>query len=115
MAYRILPLVTGANQSFTCTLPIDGKNITLTFTITYNGIGGYWFMTITDPKTKETILDGVPLLPGEYPAADILGQYSYLGIGSAVVLPTSSIASDTPDDTNLGSDFVLVWGDTVVD
>jgi hypothetical protein len=114
MAYKIVPLIPNANQSFTCTLPIDAKNMTLAFSFIYNGIGGYWFMSVTDVKTKTLLLDAVPLVTGEFPAADLLGQYGYLGIGSAVIVPTSSMASDIPDGTNLGTDYVLVWGDTNV-
>jgi hypothetical protein len=113
MSYKIVPLIPNANQSFTCTLPVDSKNITLAFTFTYNSVGGYWFMSVADVKTNVMLLDAVPLVTGEYPAADILGQYSYLGIGSALIVPTSSLAPDTPDFTNLGTEFVLVWTDTM--
>lgn len=114
MAYKIIPLMSNANQSLTCTLPVDSKNIELAFTFRYNTIGGYWFMSVTDTKTNTLLLDAVPIVTGEYPAADLLGQYEYLGIGSAAIVPTSSLANGIPDDTNLGTDYVLVWGDTIV-
>lgn len=114
MAYKIVPLVPNVNQSFTCTLPIDYKNITLVFTFTYNAIGKYWFMSVTEARTNTMLLDAVPLVTGEYPAADILGQYGYLGIGSALIVPTSSLVTDIPHETDLGTEYVLVWGDTVV-
>lgn len=114
MPYKIIPLTPNANQSFSCTLPVDGKNITLAFTFTYNAPGGYWFMSVTDVKTNKKLLDAVPLVTGEFPAADLLGQYEYLGIGSAAIVPTSSLATGIPDDTTLGTEYVLVWGDTVV-
>jgi hypothetical protein len=114
MAYKIIPLTPNANQSFTCTLPIDSMNITLAFTFTYNGIAGYWFMSVSSVKTNELLLDGTPLVTGEFPAADLLGQFEYLGIGSATIVPTNSLAKDRPDDTNFGTEYVLVWGDTVV-
>lgn len=113
MATKIVPIVAGANQSFNCTLPIDNKNITLGFVFTWNGIGGYWFMSVANVKTKELLLDAVPLVTGDFPAADLLGQYTHLGIGSAAVVPVSSTAAGIPNATNLGSDFVLVWSDTV--
>jgi hypothetical protein len=114
MAYQIVPLLPNANQSFNCTLPIDSKNMTLGFSFTYNTVGGYWFMSVKDVQTNTMLLDAVPLVTGEYPAADLLGQYEYLGIGSAMIVPTSSLAIDRPDDTSLGTDYVLVWGDTIV-
>ncbi|MFC3768356.1 phage baseplate plug protein [Paenibacillus sp. GCM10012303] len=113
MPYKIVPLTPNANQSFTCTLPVDGKNITLGFTVRYNTVGEYWFMSVSDMKTNAVLLDAVPLVTGEYPAADILGQYEYLGIGSAAIVPTSSLATEIPDDTNLGTEYVLIWSDTV--
>ncbi|MEK8128659.1 hypothetical protein WMW72_12150 [Paenibacillus filicis] len=112
MATRIVPLIPGSNQSFNCTLPVDEKNITLGFTFTWNGVGEYWFVSVTDVKNKELMLDAVPLVTGEYPAADILGQYTYMGIGSAAVVPISG-AAGIPNLNNLGTDFVLVWTDTL--
>lgn len=114
MAYKIIPLTTNPNQSFSCTLPVDGKNLTLSFTFRYNHIMKYWFMSVSNHKTKVLILDSIPLVTGEFPAANLLEQYEYLGIGSAAIIPTSSIANSFPDDINLGSEYVLVWGDTLV-
>jgi hypothetical protein len=113
MSYKIIPLTPSANQSLTCTLPVDSKNITLSFTFTYNTPGGYWFMSVTDTKTNALLLDAVPMVTGEYPSADLLSQYEYLGIGSATIMPTSSLTTDIPDFSNLGTDYLLVWGDTV--
>lgn len=115
MAYKIIPLTPNANQSLTCTLPVDGKNITLNFTFRYNAVGGYWFMSVTDARSKVMLLDAVPIVTGEFPAADLLGQYTYLGIGSAIIVPKSSLETSIPNENNLGSDYVLVWGDTLVD
>lgn len=42
-----------------------------------------------------------------------LEQYSYLNIGSAYIVKTdTNISGDKPNDKNLGSTFILVWGDT---
>ncbi|NHN33548.1 hypothetical protein G9U52_27405 [Paenibacillus sp. S3N08] len=110
----MVPLVPGRNQSFTCTLPIDSKNVTLAFTFTYNRIGEYWFMSITDSRSNTLLLDAVPLVTGLFPAEDLLGQYTYLGIGSASIVPVSSLSeADIPNEWNLGTDYVLVWGDTI--
>ncbi len=113
MSYTKIPLTTDPNQNFTTTIPINNKNITLTLDIRYNGIGGYWFMSVTDKKTGNVLIDSLPLLTGEYPSGDILHQYQYLGIGSATVVKTGNLSDDSPDSTNLGTNFVLLWGDTV--
>lgn len=107
----VVPIASGTNQTVTCTLPVDSGNITLNFSFTWNDPGGYWWMSITD-SSNNLLLDAVPVITGQYPAANILRQYAYLGIGSAYLVPTSSNLPDNPNFTELGSDFVLVWGDT---
>ncbi len=111
MANQIIPLTTDPNQTFQTTLTVDGKNITLTFDLRYNEEAGCWIMGIEDADGN-LLLDSVPLVPGKYPAANILAQHAYLGIGSAYIINTANSSADHPDDTNLGTDFVLVWGDT---
>lgn len=113
MPFNIIPIMPKANQSFTCTLPIDSKNVALGFSFTYNEPGGYWFMSVADGKTNTPLLDAVPLVTGEFPAANLLEQYEYLGIGSAFVVPVDSLSYGIPSLENLGADYVLVWGDTI--
>ena len=44
-------------------------------------------------------------------SCDILRQFGYMGIGSAIILPvTDERDSDSPNIINLGTDFVLIWG-----
>lgn len=112
MAYQIIPLTTDPNQTFTCTLTIDGRNRRLSFFLSYNELAGYWTMDITDKEAGKTLLASVPLVPGEYPSANILQQHSYLGIGSAYVLSSGVAATEYPSNLNLGSEWVLVWSDT---
>lgn len=112
MPSAIVPITPETNQRFTITLPVGSGNITLTFQLTWNAIGGYWFLSITD-KSGNLLLDGVPVITGQYPAANVLRQYQYLGIGSAYLIPVSSGLPDGPDFSNLGKDYVLVWSDNV--
>lgn len=113
MSYVVIPLTPDPDQQFNCTIPIDGKNVTLSLRLRYNTAANYWVMTIADPRTGVVILDSIPILTGKYPAADILGQYKYLGLGSACVIKAGDSSVDYPDSTNLGTDFLLVWGDTI--
>lgn len=108
----VVPITSGTNQTFTTTLPVDSGNITLTFAFTWNDQGSYWYMSITD-SSGNLLLDGVPVITGQYPATNLLRQYQYLGIGSAYVVPAAN--SGLPDNaeyTDMGSDFLLVWGDS---
>lgn len=111
--YLIIPLTNDPNQNFVCTIPVDGKNIDLAFNISYNAIAKYWVMRISDAITGKIILDSIPLVTGEYPSANLLEQYSYLGIGSAILVKVSNSDLDFPDDKNLGNNFLLAWGDTI--
>lgn len=112
MGYKIIPLTSDPDQQFSCTIPVDGKNVKLYFRLRYNTEGGYWWMSVT--KDGIMLVDALPLLYNEFPAADMLEQYSYFGIGSACICKSSNTdKSDRPTENNLGADFVLVWGDTV--
>jgi hypothetical protein len=114
MALKVVPLVPSRNQTLVCTLPVDNKNITLQFTFTYNGVGGYWWMSITEMPRKTLLVDSVPLVTGLYPAGDLLRQYGYLEIGSAYIVPASDgLIRGIPDFDNLGVDYFLYWNDTV--
>ena len=58
------------------------------------------------------LLDSLPMLTGVYPAANMLAQYVYLAIGSAYLLNVGNSDTDYPGANDLGSNFVLLWGDT---
>ncbi|MDQ7094222.1 hypothetical protein REC12_11540 [Desulfosporosinus sp. PR] len=110
MSMMIIPTTSDPDQSFVTTIPVDGKNLKLRLRIRYNNVAGYWVMSISDPNTNALILDNIPLLAGGYPAADLLEQYSYLGLGSACIVNVGNSSMDSPDATTLGSDFLLAWG-----
>ncbi|MFC8686313.1 phage baseplate plug protein [Brevibacillus porteri] len=112
MSTSILPITPSTNQTFTCTLPVDNKNITLDFSLTYNAPGGYWFMSITDHGSGELLIDALPIVTGDYPSANLLNQYSYLGIGSAILI---SVTGDNsmPTFESLGKDHLLVWSNNI--
>lgn len=110
----IIPLTPAPNQTFRCTIPVDGENLPLQFGLRYNQQAKYWTMSVTHGNTGKLLLDSIPIITGEYPAANLLEQYSYLKIGSAVVVPVGPETSNPePDDETLGSSFALVWGDTI--
>ena len=112
MNYRLIPLSSEPAQSFVATIPVDGQNKRLSVSLRYNGMGEYWWMTVTDPESGRTLLDSVPLLPGIYPAANLLRQYSTLGLGGMFIIPLSDDLPETPTGGNLEG-YCLVWGDSV--
>ncbi len=110
----VIPLTTEPNQTFNCTIPIDGVNRRLSFNLRYNSVAAYWSLTVKDGVTNATLIDAIPLLRGQYPAANLLEQYSYMKLGSAVIVHQGELPEGAnPDDTNLGAEFYLVWGDTI--
>jgi len=108
----IIPLTTDPNRTFQCTVTIDSTKTTFLLTTRYNRVAGYWVLTIASASTGDIILDSIPLITGLSPAANILGQYAYLGIGSWYMVNANSSTLDWPDDTDLGTDFVLIVSDT---
>ena len=111
MSDQIIPLTSSPNQSFSSTLQVDGASLTLNFILRWNEMAGYWVMSIFN-AANALLLDSIPLITGWYPAANILGQYAYLKIGSAAILNQGNSQSDYPGRNDLGTNFVLLWSDT---
>lgn len=111
MSWHEIPLDTTPDQEFHVTVEANGQNIPLILHIRYNTEGQFWRMDVSDGRTAEMLICGVALVTGEYPAADVLHQFSHLGIGSAMVLPVTDItAGNYPGLFDLGTDFILLWG-----
>ena len=108
---QIVPLTCDPSQSFAVTLMVDGANISLNLALNYNEIAGYWVMSIADSRNNPLVAS-IPLLCGGYPAANLLAQQAYLKIGSAYIINATNSTSDHPDNTNLGTDFIMLWDDT---
>lgn len=108
---QILPLTPAPNQTLQAPLSIDGGTTPLNLTLHYNEFAEYWVMSVTD-TAGELLLTGVPLVTGNDPAGNVLGQFAYLKIGSLYVLNVSGATESVPDNTNLGTDFILVWDNT---
>ena len=110
--YQQIPLTPDPNQTFSCTLLIDGKNIPIDFQLHWNAQANYWVMTLINSASRTYYVDSIPLIAGIQPTINILQPYSYLKIGSCYIVNISGIASDYPTDDNLGTDYIMLWGDT---
>lgn len=103
----IIPLTNSPNQSFTSTVPVNDKKIKFNFFLRFNTEQGCWMLTIKD-EDKNILVSGIPLVCG----LNILEQQSYLNIGSAYVIKLDdNIQRSMPNEFDLGTNFVLVWGD----
>lgn len=111
MADQIVPLTINPNQSFQISLSINGGITRLTLSISYNPMANYWILKIQDVNGV-VLLDSVPMICGVWPAANLLEQHQYLNIGSAYILNVGD-PNDYPNATDLGSTFLLLWGDNV--
>lgn len=101
----VIPLTTDPNNTFSSTIPVNGKNVTFNFFLRYNTEAGYWVMDLLD-ASKNPLISSMPLLTG----INLLEQYEYLQIGKAYIVKIDdSLQVDSPSSTNLGTDFVLVW------
>lgn len=103
----VLPVTSQPNQTFKSVIPIGDRNVQLTFKLSFREVLGYWTMDITD-KDGVMLLSNIPLVR----CGNILAQYGYLNLGYlAVVKVNTTVSSDYPNSDQLGTDFVLVWGE----
>lgn len=105
---QLIPLDAAPNQTWQVALQIDGAVKIMQAALNYNSVAGYWALTLQDAQGN-LLLASKPLLTG----LDLFKQFAYLGLGTAAVLNVSNTAADSPNSSNLGSDFQLLWGDTV--
>ena len=111
MAWQQIPIQPIPDQEFSVTIKANGTNIPLIIRLRFNTEGEFWHMNISDGRTGEMLLANLPLVTGEYPAADRLAQFQHLGIGSFLVLKsTEETDADIPGLNDLGSDFLLICG-----
>ena len=109
----IVPLSTNPNQTFNIIIPVDGVNRSFKVDLWYNEVAEYWLLTATDLRNQEVLFRNIPLLVSENSMLNILRQINYKEIGMACVLPRIiDYSKSMPDDKNLGTEYVLVWGDT---
>ena len=105
----IVPLTINPNQKFTSTIPIDGKKMKFNFFLRYNTEAKYWVVDVYNGQ-NDSLIVSLNLVCG----LNLLEQYSYLNIGSAYIYKVdTTLEDDRPDEYNLGSKFLLVWGDTI--
>lgn len=107
---QIVPLTSAPNQQVSIAPSVNGASVPLQLKIRRNIMAALWIMSVLD-KAGNLLVDSVPLIPGVYPAANVLMPYQYLNIGSAYVVNASGIAQEYPSSSNLGTDYVLVWDD----
>ena len=109
---QIIPLTNAPNQTLTVALNVNGGVLRLGLFITYSEMAQYWLMSVSDSQGN-LLLSSVPMVTGSWPAANLLAQQGYLNIGSAYIINLGQVPDDYPNANELGSAFILLWGDNV--
>lgn len=113
MTLSVLPINSEPNQTFECSLSIDTSNKRFKFFFSWNPIGAYWQFDLFDQNNGGVqVLSNQPIYPVEFPHNNIIWSYTYKGIGSLYVVNVGDAKGDRPGLKNLGTEWVLVWGDT---
>lgn len=111
--YQYIPLKPNPNQFFRVTVSAnETRSLDINFLLSWNEEAQYWVMSLMKPSTGEYYVDSIPLLSGKLPTYNLLKLYSYLDIGSCYIVDISGKGTGKPDNTNLGIDYVMLWGYT---
>ncbi len=108
MNYQIVPLTSAMNQTMQLNLTVNGAPLVVNLALQWSVPAGQWLLSISD-AANNLMISMLPLVLGDYPAANILSQYGYLEIGSLWLLSLGE--ADDPNALNLSTKYLLLWGD----
>lgn len=108
-----IPLNPLPNQTLKVEINLDDEKKSFYLFFSYKEICGYWVMDILD-NFKNKQLSNVPLITGGgmLEAGNLLKQFGYKELGSALVYKVKNTNSIYPNSEDLGINFELYWGDT---
>ena len=110
MSAQILPVTSAPNQFMTVGLALNGGTVALSLQFSYNRVGGFWVMDVSDLQGNP-LVTSIPLLTGDWPAANIMAPFDYLQIGAWYVINQSGAIMDWPDSNTLGAAFLVLVDD----
>jgi hypothetical protein len=110
MPAQIVPLGVSPNSTLRVALSINGGTLSLNLSLSFNEVAQQWIMAIAD-SLNNPIVSTVPLLPGYYPAGNILAPYEALQIGEAFMINQDGGLTQAPNSSNLGTSWLLLWTD----
>lgn len=108
--YKI-PLTNSPNQTFGVTVPVNGGNVDFTIVLNYNETAEYWSMTLSLSESGTVVFSQIPLLTSFSGFSNIALQFKYKRLGSIYVCPVNETKESRPNGENLGTSYVLLWGD----
>ena len=106
-----LPLLPYPNQTFSFTMPVNSQNERFIGELHYNAQGKYWNFSLFYASGKTPIIVNLPLLASMYKFSNLFCQLDYLRIGSLYIGMKNETPNSAPDDTDLGTNYIVVWGD----
>lgn len=108
-----IPVGNFPNQTFHCTIPVNGENKDFTFFLEYNSVAGYWSMTLSDTITEQVIFSQLPMLVsyGQF-WINMTYQLAYKEFGEICIISLDrNDKNSMPNADDLGTKFILCWGD----
>ena len=108
--YKI-PLTNSPNQTFSCSIPLNGKNVRFEFNLWYNYQAEYWMLSLYDYASEKLLFSNLPLLASNGKFSNMFYQLEYMMIGICIMVPTIEDVKSQADDTNLGTSYIMIWGD----
>ena len=106
-----VPITNDPNQSFSVSIPLTGRNIVFDLLIRWNTVAEYWAIDIKNNSTNTGVIQGLPLIPANFPADNMLAPFAYLDIGGAYLVRTSEDGGLKPNVTGWANDWALLWGE----
>lgn len=109
-----IPLTNSPNQTLKVTMPVNGETIQFRFKLWFNYQANYWLLSAYDIRKGKEVFTNLPLLTSKGPFADIICQLDYMKIGICVMVPIAGPDGSMADENNLGTSYIMVWGDNNV-
>ena len=106
-----IPLTNSPNQTFACSVPINGVNRRFKFNLWFNYQANYWLFSLYDVANESWIFLNLPLLVYKGSEWNIIHQLDYMKIGICIMLPEVADKVGHPTENNIGTDYIMIWGD----
>lgn len=98
------------NQTVKVNLKVGEETKVFNLIFNYREVCKYWTMTVKDSYLND-LISNIPIVTGGglLEAGNLLMQYGYKDIGSAIIYKAKENELDYPDEFSLGTDFELYW------
>ena len=103
------------NQSYETVIPIEGKDRAVRIELRLLKATNKWYYSMYDSVTGEPFFTFVPVVACWEDLDDLIAPFYYKGTGFAVCASlVDEPSSVSPEEKNM-NEFVLIWGDSLVE